>query len=366
MLPYVFLLFCPFLCSFLAIDNHTVLAGKSNRIRISNFSLPCFFSLLFFILALRHETIGRDLVNYKLYFQTYSSVPLSSLLSFDEPIYKILNWLVGKMIGSYQVFLAVVAFICIFPLAMIYCENRRYSYLTIVLFLNMPIFIMMFSGLRQAIAISLGMIAYSFVRKRKLLFFLLSVLLSVGFHKSAFILFPMYWVYHMRFKRQHLWIVLPAMAFLFVFNGPIFSFLLTVIPEYTDKYDAVAGETGAFTMLILFALFVLFSYLVANEEKMDEEMYGLRNFLLVCLAIQCFAPIHNLAMRLNYYYIAFIPIAVAKVFSYIRIQYRQIARLAYYVMCGFFTVYFLYTSYVSCVTGISLLDTFPYVPFWRG
>ena len=277
-----------------------------------------------------------------------------------------LNWIIGNIFGNYQIFLAFVAAICILPIALLYCEDRHFGFLKIVIFVNLPTFVMMFSGLRQAIAISIGTIAYHFVRKKKLFPFLLTVLIAFGFHKSSFMLLPMYWIYQIRFKRKHLLIIAPAMVVLYLFNSTIFNFLLTFIGDYADKYDATAGATGAVNMLILFGLFVIFSYVLSDESKMTDEMFGLRNFLLVCFALQCFAPVHNLAMRLNYYYILFIPIAVAKVFPVVRSQYRQIAKLAHIVLCAFFTVYFLYTSYISCITGISDLDTFPYVPFWRG
>jgi hypothetical protein len=34
-------------------------------------------------------------------------------------------------------------------------------------------------------------------------------------------------------------------------------------------------------------------------------------------------------------------------------------------MVGFFVVYYLYTTYRYCQTGMSPLNTYPYVPFWE-
>lgn len=365
MVPYVLLLVFGFTGCFIEINKQSLRIGSSQRISSKNSSLSAFFISFFLLLAFRHETIGRDLLTYKNIFHASHNTSFSSLFSQSELLYFILNWIIGNIFGNYQVFLAIVAIICIIPIAFVYCEDRRFSFLKIVIFVNLPTFVMMFSGLRQAIAISIGTIAYHFVRKKKLVPFLLTVLIAFGFHKSSFMLLPMYWIYQMRFKRKHLWIIVPSMVTLYLFNGTIFNYLLTFIDDYADKYDATAGVTGAVNMLILFGLFVIFSYVLSDESTMTEEMFGLRNFLLVCFALQCFAPVHNLAMRLNYYYILFIPIAVAKVFHVVRPQYRQVAKLAHVVLCVFFTVYFLYTSYVSCVTGISDLDTFPYVPFWR-
>ena len=53
-------------------------------------------------------------------------------------------------------------------------------------------------------------------------------------------------------------------------------------------------------MLILFALFTVFAFIIPDELIIDKETTGLRNFLLLSLVLQMFAPLHSLAMRLNY------------------------------------------------------------------
>jgi hypothetical protein len=93
-------------------------------------------------------------------------------------------------------------------------------------------------------------------------------------------------------------------------------------------------------------------------------MNGLRNFLLMAVLLQCFAPVHTLAMRMNYYFIIFVPIIVPKIFKYAKDNIKDVAKIARGVIVGFFVAYYLYTTYVSCQTGISALNTYPYVPFW--
>ena len=82
--------------------------------------------------------------------------------------------------------------------------------------------------------------------------------------------------------------------------------------------------------------------------------------------LQCFAPVHYIAMRLNYYFIIFVPIAVPKMIKKTSKQYEQVAALANVVLTLFFAFYFLDSTYTSYLTGISELDTIPYIPFWKG
>ena len=100
-----------------------------------------------------------------------------------------------------------------------------------------------------------------------------------------------------------------------MFNKQIFSVLGSLIVRFT-KYDASITQTGAFTMLILFAAFAVFAFLIPEDSALDAETIGLRNFLLLSVVLQMFAPLHTIAMRMNYYYIIFIPLLIPKILPF--------------------------------------------------
>lgn len=371
MIPYFVLILIPAVLSYLSVSRdengrRVIRIGASERVRRSNAAITGFFVCLLLLLMLRGETVGRDLSNYHYIFLSRKQWPLRAVLSSGDVLYVLLNWLIGQFTDNFQWVLAVSALLCILPIVGVYQEERRYSYLKVVLFVNMSTYTMFFSGIRQAIAISLGMAAYRFVRKRKPLLFVLAVLVAFGFHHSAFILLCMYPLYYASFKRKHLLIIVPSILVVFAFNQQIFGLLTRLMSMFSDKYDSDIIQTGALGSLILFALFAVFSFWITDETAIDRETMGLRNFLLASVVLQCFAPIHMLAMRMNYYYIIFIPMLLPRIILSSKSRYQQIARLANAVMCGFFTLDFLSGIYKSYVTGISALDTVPYVPFWRG
>ena len=69
---------------------------------------------------------------------------------------------------------------------------------------------------------------------------------------------------------------------------------------------------------------------------------------------------------MNYYFILLIPMAVGKCLTFVDYKYAQVAKVGEIVICVFFTALFLYNTYISYITGVSALDTIPYVPFWKG
>ena len=372
MVPYLILVFVPFIFYYVSIYKKkgrlSLNIGNSQEIVTKNCVLPVFFIILTLILMLRHDTIGRDILKYEYYFDKLSRAGFKELFSSDwDVLYVALNWVVGQFTDNFQIFLAVVAILTILPIAVVYSQDREYSVLKAMLFLNMPTFIMMFSGLRQSLAITMGVVAYTFVRKKKLGWFILFAFVAWGFHHTAFMVFLLYPLYHYPLKRKHLIFVVPTFLVMFVFNRQIFTtatvFLSRVFGE--EDYLAEVDNNGAYTMVILFVLFVVLSYFLPDEDRMDEETLGLRNFLLMAAILQCFAPIHMLAMRMNYYFIVLVPVAIGKFLKYTRENFKDVAWAAKTVMLLFFMTYYLFNTYRSCRTGISTLDIYPYRFFWN-
>ena len=375
MIPYIILMFAPLLLYQVAVmKTHTgikegwyISIGKDEKTLYNSLIVPMFFTLLFLLLALRNVSLGRDLPVYEAYFAIHSGMAFEKIFETDMDIlYVFLSWLVGRFTDNFHTFLVVVAAITILPIAKVYSEDKQYGFLKIVLFMNMSVFIMLFSGLRQSLAIAFGLIAYMYARDKKPLRFLLFALIAFGFHHTGFMVLLYYPLCHIRLQKNHLWFAIPTIVTVFIFNKQIFSWLADIAFSILGaKYEAEVEETGAYMMIILFALFAIAAYFFPDEEKVDAEMNGLRNFLLMAVVLQCFAPVHTLAMRMNYYFIIFVPVVVPKILKYSKDNIKDVAKIARYVIVGFFVAYYLYTTYISCRTGVSTLDTYPYVPFWE-
>jgi len=354
MIPFVVLLIIPIFIQ------HVYVKGVSYQ-RRNNAALVIFFALLTFLVMFRHESVGNDTRNYiNMYYKIIEMKWIDVGKGSIEFGYLFFNKIISLFSKQPQFFLAVAA---ILVNVMIYPTYKRLcvdSSLTIVVFCIMSTFVMMFSGIRQVLAIGIGFIAYGFTRNKKIVPFVLSVCLAMTVHTSAFMLAFMYPVYHAKITKKWLYAVVPALTFVFVFNRPIFSGLTLFIERYT-KYDGSVTQTGAYTMLILFIIFTVFAFLIPEESVIDKETIGLRNFLLFSLVIQMFAPLHNLAMRMNYYYIIFIPLLLPKIIEYRSERWKQVAIVSRHIMVIFFLLYFFF---VKANSGGNL-NIFPYHFFWE-
>ena len=98
---------------------------------------------------------------------------------------------------------------------------------------------------------------------------------------------------------------------------------------------------------------------------MDKETLALRNILVLTTALQSFSLVHPLAMRINYYFIIFVPIAMARILPCAKDVFKPISRWIEGAINIFFTAYFLFVIWNEYSTGLSTLRTVPYVPFWQ-
>ena len=354
MVPYILLLTVPILL-------HPFTRETSiNRFRLDRIPLFLFFAFLTVLVMLRHRNVGNDTNNYIYLFERFANMGWSRLTKdFTEIGYKLFNKLLSLISKEPRFFLAVIGFAVS---AMIYPTYRRLCVdppLTIVLFCVMSIFPMMLSGIRQMLAIGIGFAAYDFTRRKRPIFFLLTVAVSMTFHTSAFMLFFMYPLYHARITKKWAVYSIPILAATFAFNRQIFDFLGALLQSYT-RYEVIQTSTGAYTTLILFLLFTIFSYVIPDESLLDDEMIGLRNFMLLSLVLQMFAPLNTLAMRMNYYYIIFIPLLVPRIILYSSARYRSVAAWSRNIMLVFFLAYF----FMNAKPG-SNLHTVPYRFYWE-
>ena len=358
MIPYFLLIALPVLARIMG-SRYRFTYGRQRLYETSAGSIDIFMFWFMLLLAFRSVEVGNDTAQYQRLFNEYSTQNIRQLWSSTshELGFKILNRLVDAVGGNYQLLLIISAAICVYPLHFFYKRESEKQLLTIALFLTVAPFVMYFSGIRQSMAMSMGIAAWYCAREKKLLRFVAVILILMQFHRSSVILLALYPLYHVRITRRWLWFVIPCIVLVYVFRTQLFSVVLVLMWE--DYGDI--RETGATTVLLLLILLAIYSYIIPDEKLMDNDTIAMRNILLLTIAIQIFALLHTLAMRMNYYFLIYIPILIPKIAARSKKGYQQIADLSVVVM----TVYFMYYFISSGLNGSDDLNIYPYIPFWN-
>ena len=362
MFAYVLLLLIPFFVE--AIE--TILQPYKKVDFISkrkNASIIIFFIIFFIMLALRSTSCGTDVRNYENFFYFSSKADFSDIFKdnkYIEPLYYALNWCIVRIYPDFRVILVFVAFLSTFFLGLFYKNESEHAPLTILLFVTNACFTIIFSGLRQAIAMQFMIPAYYFAKQKKLVPFILVVVLATYFHLSALIILLLYPVFHMRLKNKHLIVVLSVIAITFIFRTQLFTVLFPLIGDKYSKYTNI-GDTGGYSMFFFFVLWFMISFIYPDEKKLNFEIRGLRNVIVLMTIIQSFASIHTLAMRFNYYFIMLLPIAIPKILNRPKIGNENIVQLTKWFTVVFLFFFFIYTVY----SNMGIKTIYPYKAYWE-
>ena len=353
MLPYFILVFVPATVYILELLFRGI---KRDKLCISMFFV--FFLILLFF---RSTEVGIDLQNYEYYYNTVSRLSYAEVLSYSEKsetLYFLLNKIVADLGGNFRVILIVAALVAILPIFYLYYKKTENALLTIALFLCVAPFSMFFSGLRQTIAMGIVFLCFRFVEKKKIVLYLIGIFIAYFFHRSAIFCLPIYLLYHAKITKKWLYVLIPSMIGVFIFNKKIFSLLVVL---FDSMYSGQIESTGAYSIIILLFLFTIYSFVFSKNNETNNEFIGLRNLLLASVVIQCFAPLNSLVMRINYYYLVFVPILISQVLKNADTKYNNIINISTKVMIYFFILYFFYKAYY----GADILQIFPYISYWR-
>ena len=361
MLAYLLLILIPVLYMFILMGLRTTYGLIEVPYKQS--ILKVFFFCFFLLLMFRAPTVGVDTPNYLRKLEVSPSFTwIQSVTESDsEPGFSLLVKLISVFTQNHQIYLGVIAAIILFPIAYFYSRESVDPLFTMLIFLILPLFGMIFSGLRQSISMALVIPAYYQIKKHHVFKFFLIISLAMTFHISAFICFLLYPVYYFKLTRKKLFFIIPLILLTYFFRDTVFSFLLQILSYIYVDHEWEILESGAWSMLALFAILMVFSYVFIDEAEAEEDLLGMRNFLVLSVVIQCFASIHALAMRMNYYFLIFLPILLPKIISKAKGKNAFACWVAEVVLCSYFMYYFLDLG-LRQKSGFGI---FPYAPFWQ-
>lgn len=301
--------------------------------RILTFSLQNKGQKIFFILTtlivivfqgLRSYSVGTDLVAYiPGYIEIGKHVPINLSATYNnfEIGYILLNkfiYLLGFNKRAFLIIVAIIIQVPIFKTMYAYSENPLLSVFAYFAFGN---FIMTFSGLRQAIAMSICFFSYKFIKNKNAIKFAFMILLACFFHKSAVICFVLYPLYYLKIKNIFP-LALLVVGICFLFRNQILAILSRVFFGEAQE----GHSTGAYTMFIMFLLL----YIMANVLQSDDKDYnGLTNILLMIVCIYCLASIHMSVTRLAYPLSLYLTIFIPKVVNNVKFEKSMHQRVFY-------------------------------------
>lgn len=263
---------------------------------------------LWLLIGMRDESYGRDTLSYILSFRDATSFKGGDSV---EPGFQLLEYVIRSITDNYHVFLMCSSLVISVSMYKIMKRYFTYSYqiiAAICIYVLLGILAFDMAAIRQAIAVSIGILSFMYASDGKWKQFLICVALAYTFHNSSFVLLALYPLRYLNTKKYG--VIGVAVVFLIGFIAPttVVPFLQTYLPmedrfaAYGTVYESSQNYTGFFLQLIL----VVVAYLKRDQIELDQKTKNMFfNAAYIGLAIQSLTGTLAELYRVSFYFCIF-------------------------------------------------------------
>ena len=362
MIYWVLLILLLALCN---INSYSICINKVNNKTISFQGKNIYIAIAAFILVLvaglRGSSVGMDTEMYRRLYQFVKesssvNVVLNSWQSGNTEIgYVIFEFIISRF-ADYQFFLMISAVISIVPVLIVIYNYSKNIWFSLFLYISFGLYTFCFTGLRQAIAMGLCMLAFIFSNKKKLVPYLIFAVLAIFFHRSAAVFFPIYWLKNVRINKYTIGLYLLLLALSNIFKNQIFS----IINLLSRQQYVSSDDSGGIKMYILM-LGIMFLIYLYRKQYFKTYNSDINETILVLFSISTIIwPISSAnaaVFRLYYYYFIFIVLLLPNLISSIEKKSNKVVYFFLFIIVGIVLLQF-YVVWSS-------LKFEPYYFFWQ-
>ena len=268
--------------------------------------------------GLRAWSVGPDTLAYKIHrFDSTIQTPWKNIIydfynkyvngaEIKDPGYAIFEKAFQIFSTDYQAFLIFIAVLFFVPMGIFIYKYSRNPYVSFVLFSCLFYSFFAITGHRQTIATAFVVfIGIELIKRRKLIWFLLLVIVFSTIHASVLCFIPFYWISKIKINKITLGLYGIAIVAAFLFRYRLLAFLQGIV-GYESYQDYEGAGAGTF-MLMLFLVGVVVTMFHKLLLKSNQPMVRMSINALLCACF--FSPlllINQSTMRAVQYYSIFL------------------------------------------------------------
>lgn len=241
------------------LGSKTISYKKGNKFIVALLS-----ALPMLILSATRYYVGTD---YKTYSDIFYSIRAGQEFDDLDIGFVFLCKIVANLGGDYHTLLLITSAIFIFCVFYFIYYDSPYPYVSIYLLFAMQFYFASFNGIRQMCGAAILLFSMKFVEKKRLIPFLICVLIAYTFHNTCLIFIPVYWFDKLKIKPIYIVII---SFFVYIFGSNI-AILINVFMTNT-KYETYAlqggdGNVRLFWTLIQVAIVIFTSFYYKEDYK---------------------------------------------------------------------------------------------------
>lgn len=275
------------------------------------------FFVLFSFAAMRYM-YGND---YSSYLYHYNSIRTGWDSPFDgEYLYTLMN----QTVPSFYLLIAITSLAFVVTVYILVKRNLEpdYAWLGLLIFVISPyLFLMNLSAIRQCMALVFFIAAVHFGIQRKPIRYGLLVIIGALFHKSAYVLLPVYLLLDdRRFKKRYVVLVV-AMLFVLLWVVDISEIVTRAAQIFDDAnylYSAKSDMKNSLRATLLTS--ISFVYVLGNLPKLEGKALVYGKLYLISPVLGILAIRLSALTRIQMYFDIFAVVALPAIFCCVQQQ----------------------------------------------
>lgn len=354
------------------------LTYKFERTKYKNFMCAVVVIVLSLLIGLRAPQIGNDTVTYHAMFKDFNVYDNFFVVSNFEYGYVILMRFIGLFTKESQVAILVVAFLTVTPVVVTIFKYSEMPWLSVVLIFLLEIMSYQMNIMRQALAMSIVFAGSKLLLDRKILKYIIVVLIAMLFHKTA--IFALIIIPFLYIPVNNIAITLFMLLALIAIAA--FPLLLNIVIKIFPQYEAYlnssyldgTGWLGSLFSLaiILMTLFLflnytrvplnrgyVFTFNLYSDASLKPRAYAFEWAFAIIIAGSIVAITANIMNRIVYYYTMFMILYYPKITK--SIEHKPARNMFVFLILILYIVKFI----VIQILRPEWNDILPYKFFWQ-
>ena len=259
-------------------------------------------ALLAILYCTAKKGVFYDTIEYANDYLKFYNMSIKDILikNYYEPGWRILNKITGLIFGPNPIFIRIVVYLivsCLYTISILKYSKR--PILSVMLFFLLGFWGMSGAILRQGLAMSLIFLSLKYIYEKKLVKFLILILLATSFHYSAAIFLIAFPIAYLQTDKKMLSFSLITTILFLIFG----KYIIEIVSNLFNKnYEVVPNANYLFFLMVLIAAYGQFIYLIIIKNT-DKEIEFLSKLMLVTPFLSILSFYNYSFVRLAYIFL---------------------------------------------------------------
>lgn len=269
----------------------------------------------------------KGMSNYPSFWDYYNANLSESSFIFSEAGFYFFSWLISRITSQEQVLVFVTsAFITLSACRFIY-KNTRDVPTGLLIYFCLGLFTFNMNGMRQAMAMSICLWNYEFVKQRKFIRFTLIILLAMLFHKTAICFSVVYFLPLLKEGKLNIfWYLCGMGVFLFSMDWFIETFNAFTGEDYLVEN---AAEGSGLTVLMIYVTCIILGLIMIDSLKKRHIRTAYLGVLAGFIIYISRFFFNMILERLSYYFFYFSMLLIPNLFDELEERERMVVKLLF-------------------------------------